>query len=117
MRYAWRGIRKAPGFALTVIGAIGLGLGINATLFTIFNAYVFRTIAVSNPHNLYEFWWMSKDEKWAATWSQFQVLRRENNVFTDVAASDNLYAPLEAGFYGRRRSGTDLLGEGAPAVV
>src|SRR5215510_585907 len=95
MRYAWRGIRKAPGFALTVIGTIGLGLGINTTLFNVFNTYVFRTIAVSDPHNLYEFWWESKDGGWRATWSQFQALRRENNVFTDVAAYDNLYAPLD----------------------
>src|SRR5579872_6900220 len=36
LRYAFRGIRKAPGFALTVIGTIGLGLGINTTLFTVF---------------------------------------------------------------------------------
>src|SRR5690349_19053533 len=32
VRYACRGIRRAPGFALTVIGTIGLGLGINTTL-------------------------------------------------------------------------------------
>ena len=95
IRYAWRGIRRAPGFALTVIGTIGLGLGINATLFTVFNTYVLRTIAVSDPHNLYEFWWESKDGTWRATWSQFQALRRENNVFTDIAAYDNLYAPLD----------------------
>src|SRR5215472_12015624 len=95
IRYAWRGIRRAPAFALTVIGAIGLGLGINTTLFTIFDTYVFRTIAVSDPHNLYEFWWESKDGAWRATWPQFQALRRENNVFTDVAAYDNLYAPLD----------------------
>jgi predicted permease len=95
VRYAWRGIRRTPGFALTVIGAIGLGLGINTTLFTVFNTYVFRTIAVSDPHNLYEFWWESKDRTWRATWPQFQALRRENNVFTDVAAYDNLYAPLD----------------------
>jgi hypothetical protein len=95
IRYAWRGIRRVPSFALTVIGTIGLGLGINTTLFTVFNTYVFRTIAVSDPHNLYEFWWESKDGTWRATWSQFQALRRENNVFTDVVARDNLYAPLD----------------------
>src|SRR5215831_16746308 len=95
MRYASRGIRRTPGFALTVIGTIGLGLGINTTLFTVFNTYVFRTIAVSDPHNLFEFWWESKDGAWRATWSQFQALRRENNVFTDVAAYDYLYAALD----------------------
>ena len=106
MRYAWRGIRRAPGFALTVIGTIGLGLGINTALFTIFNTYVFRTIAVSDPHNLYEFWWESKDGTWRATWSQFQALRRENNVFTDVAAYDSLYAPLD----GRPAAGETVSG-------
>jgi MacB-like periplasmic core domain len=106
VRYAWRGIRKTPGFALTVIGTIGLGLGINTALFTIFDTYVFRTIAVSNPHNLYEFWWETKDGTWRATWSQFQALRRENNVLTDVAAYDDLDAPLD----GRPSAGETVSG-------
>jgi predicted permease len=106
IRYAWRGILRAPGFALTVIGTIGLGLGINAALFTVFNTYVFRTIAVSDPHNLYEFWWESRDGTWRATWPQFQELRRENNVFTDVAAYDSLYAALD----GRPATGETVSG-------
>ena len=95
LRYAWRGIRRAPGFALTVICTIGLGLGINTTLFTVLNTYVFRTIAVSDPSNLYEVWWESKDGTWSATWSQFQTLRRENSVFTGVAAYTRLFMPLD----------------------
>src|SRR5689334_6415975 len=75
VRYGWRGVRKSPGFALTVIGTIGLALGINTTLFTVFNTYVFRPIAVMDPHNLYEFWWESKDGSWRATWSQYQAVR------------------------------------------
>src|SRR6185437_10783955 len=70
VRYAWRGVRAAPAFALTVIGTIGLGLGVNTSLFTVFNTYVFRTIAVYDPHNLYEFWWEAKDKSWRATLEQ-----------------------------------------------
>ena len=95
VRYAARGIRKAPGFALTVIGTIGLGLGLITTLFTVLNTYVFRTIAVSDAQGLYEFWWESTDGTWRATWSQFQALRRENHVFADVAAYGPLYVPLD----------------------
>jgi predicted permease len=95
VRYAWRGIRKAPGFALTVVGTIGLGLGVNAAMFTVFNTCVFRTIPVYDPHNLYEVWWVSKNGEWNATWSQFQALRRENTVFTDVAVYTRLFTPLE----------------------
>jgi putative ABC transport system permease protein len=95
VRYAARGIRKAPGFALTVISTIGLGLGLITTLFTVLNTYVFRTIAVSDAQGLYEFWWESTDGTWRATWSQFQALRRENHVFADVAAYGPLYVPLD----------------------
>src|ERR1041385_2810222 len=38
LRYAVRGFRRTPGFALTVIGTIGLALGLNTTLFTVFDA-------------------------------------------------------------------------------
>lgn len=42
MRYALRAFAKAPAFAITVILTIGFALGLNTTLFTIFNAYVLR---------------------------------------------------------------------------
>ena len=106
VRYAWRGIRRAPGFALTVIGTIGLGLGINTTLFTVVNTYIFRAIAVYEPHSLYEVWWESRDGTWSATWSQFQALRRENHVFTDVAAYGRLFTPLD----GRPAIGQEVSG-------
>src|SRR6476620_10925732 len=38
VRYALRGFRRTPGFALTVVVTIGLGLGLNTTLFSFFNA-------------------------------------------------------------------------------
>src|SRR5215813_10322152 len=53
IRYAWRGIRRSPAFALTVVGTIGLGLGVNTTLFTVFNQYIFRPLAVPDPYGLY----------------------------------------------------------------
>ena len=57
IRYALRGFRRAPLFALTVIATISLGLGINTAVFTIFNAYVLRPIAVS----------ASSSNRWPAT--------------------------------------------------
>ena len=55
VRYAVRGLRRAPGFALAVIAAIGLGIGLNTTLFTVFNAYVLRPHAVRDPYSLHSF--------------------------------------------------------------
>src|SRR5437660_10011062 len=55
VRYALRGFRRTPGFALTIIATIALGLGLNTTLFTIFNAYVLRPVAVRDRYSLYLF--------------------------------------------------------------
>jgi hypothetical protein len=46
IRYALRGFRRTPLFALTVVGTIALGLGWNTAVFTIFNAYVLRPLPV-----------------------------------------------------------------------
>src|SRR5262249_56378397 len=54
IRYAIRGFRRTPTFALTVVGTIAVGLGLNTAVFTIFNAYVLRPFAVRDPWSLYE---------------------------------------------------------------
>src|SRR5437870_6547767 len=50
VRFSWRSFRRAPIFACSVIGTVGLALGLNTTLFTIFNAYVLRPFARSEEH-------------------------------------------------------------------
>ena len=49
VRYALRGIRRAPLFSASVAATIGLGLGVVCSAFTILNAYVLRTINLPNP--------------------------------------------------------------------
>jgi hypothetical protein len=44
VRYALRGIRRAPFFAAGVAATIGLGLGVLCSALTILNAYVRRPI-------------------------------------------------------------------------
>jgi hypothetical protein len=85
VRYALRGMRRAPGFALTVILTIALGLGINTAAFTVFNAYVLRPLAVNDPYALYEAHWVTKSGRNRGfTWAQYQQLRDNNPAFADV---------------------------------
>src|SRR5258705_8663885 len=73
VRYALRGFRRTPGFALTVVATIALGLGLNTTLFTIFNAYVLRPVAVRDPYSLYAFYWTNKNgDGERLTWREFE---------------------------------------------
>jgi putative ABC transport system permease protein len=47
--YAFRGFAKNPGFALTAIVTLAIGIGINTALFTVIYAAVFRPLPVSDP--------------------------------------------------------------------
>ena len=52
-RFALRQFAKAPGFALTVILTISLGIGANTAIFTLVHAILLRSLPVANPANLY----------------------------------------------------------------
>lgn len=47
--YAFRAMRREPGFAITALIALGCAIGINTSLFTIFNAVALRPWPVAEP--------------------------------------------------------------------
>jgi predicted permease len=96
IRYAVRGFRKSPGFALAVVGTIGAALGLNTTVFTVFNAYVLRPFAVHDPWSLYRFTWISKNGAGHRfSWAQYQDLASRKSPFSDVIAQEGLQAVVE----------------------
>ena len=42
LRVAARSLRRSPGFALTAIATLAIGIGVNATVFTVTNATLFK---------------------------------------------------------------------------
>ena len=87
-RYALRGFRRAPRFALTVVLTIGLGLGLVTSAFTIFDAYVLRLFEVREPRSLFE---MRLHDRWGrernASRNEYQALTRANPAFSESFAS------------------------------
>jgi predicted permease len=49
LRLAVRALRTSPGFSLTVVGTLGLAIGLCASLFTVFNALALRAWPVRDP--------------------------------------------------------------------
>ena len=53
IRIAFRQFRKSPGFAITVILTIALGIGANTAIFTLVHAVLMKSLPVVDPKTLY----------------------------------------------------------------
>jgi macrolide transport system ATP-binding/permease protein len=52
IRYALRSLRRNPGFTLTVLLTLGLGIGVNAAIFNLLHAVVLRSLPVADAEQL-----------------------------------------------------------------
>ena len=100
-RYALRQLRRSPGFALTVVVTLALGIGANAAVFTLFDQVLLRMLPVQNPKELVRFVWTGnfsgsmssfggndKDHINYFSVPMFKDLRDRNQVFSGMLAAD-----------------------------
>jgi len=96
LRYATRSLRKHPGFAIVTVLTLALGIGVNAALFTVFNAFVLKPLPLKDPESLVNF-----DGANATggrlrlfSYSDYQDYRKRHDVVSDIVAWNRLSVTL-----------------------
>src|SRR3984893_8536325 len=99
IRYAARTLSNAPVFAIIAVAALGLGMAVNTTVFSVINGMLLRPMPVPHAEQLtvlaMEQPGMSGFQKFS--YPVYQDISRETSVFSDVLAYRVTLTALSAG--------------------
>jgi len=85
LRYAFRSLRKSPGFVVVAVLSLGLGLGLVTTMFAILDATTHPWVPFRDPERLYSvrFWLSGTDQRFSPAWA-LTALRQRTRAFEAI---------------------------------
>jgi predicted permease len=84
VRYALRMLRKTPGFTLTAVTILALGIGSNTAVFSLIDALLLRSLAVPAPQELVHISFGPPGKPGPLSGPMFDRLRERQGSFTDL---------------------------------
>jgi predicted permease len=92
-------LRKSPAFTAVVALSLGLGIGVNTTIFSFVNAVLFRPPAVEKPGQLVEVWHHIRTRSGFSSYAplsfpDFDYYRAHNHVFSGMAGLESEFGAV-----------------------
>lgn len=91
-RHVLRSLRKSPGYSLTCVAVLALGIGVNAAIFSVVYSVILKPLPYPEPEKLVFLWRQFPNmpypigERILVSRADYLVWKRQNTVFTDIAA-------------------------------
>ncbi|MEZ5293831.1 MAG: ABC transporter permease [Vicinamibacterales bacterium] len=99
VRYACRSIAGSPGVFTVAVLSLGLGIGVNAAMFSLVDAVLFRPLPVESPATLVDVFTTGGDgdEYATSSYPDFLDLAAANTVFSGMTGYSPMIAALNLG--------------------
>ncbi|MFZ0518110.1 MAG: ABC transporter permease [Acidobacteriaceae bacterium] len=109
LRYAVRQLRKSPGFAITAILTLALGVGANVVVFSVLNTLILRPLNVPHPENLYNIASKQVGSDYQS-YPDYRDYRDRNSTFSGIAAYNMNVAAISKGTLVTKSFGFEVSG-------
>ncbi|HJR35877.1 MAG TPA: ABC transporter permease, partial [Gemmatimonadales bacterium] len=107
LRYAMRALRRSPGFTLTALLTLALGIGANTAIFSVVRGVLLEPLPFDRPDRIARVWTMNPStgiERGALSEPNFLDWRRESRLTESMGGF----------FFAEAGTGIDLTGAGEP---
>ncbi len=98
VRYAWCNLWRAPGFTMVAVVALALGLGVNLTIFGVYDALILKPLPVADPDRTVRLkrWFQHHpgNDQFHFAPAEYQYLREHSTTLAGIVAS---YGDLDTG--------------------
>src|SRR5215472_8616224 len=94
LRYAARGMRRAPGFAAVAVASLALGIGANTAIFSLVDALMLKMLPVRDPHGLYLVSLGLDGSMESLSYRVVRVLAERKEIFSGVAGFTRWIFPV-----------------------